>query len=701
MRRYGLIRCALPVLGRALGYGVPGYALMGYAMVGYAMMGYGGVTLAQPVDYGALEQLFGEPVTTSVTGEPQRVTDAPANIEIITQDDIRRSGATSIPEVLQFVTGLDVRRNGFASADVGIRGYNQTANPHLMVLVNGRQVYMPDYGRILWATIPVQLAEIRQIEVIKGPNSALYGFNAVDGVINIITYDPLNDHLNTATVAVGTENYLSGSAVGTGQIGKDAGVRLSLGGFQASDFPAGPLAPADAKARQSPFNGTFGADGRWQINPSVSAFAEASIGDTRLSEQSPPSLYDTETVVSTSVRAGVSADTPLGLISLSAYRSDASIDIGNISFTSVPVERDEYQTSYALQASDVVKLGTDHTLRFGLDYRDDALDSGPLALGTISDAIYSASLMWDWQIAPALSLTNAVRVDHLQLHYSGTLVPHTGVTVAQYDATTVTEPSFNSGVVWKVTDADTLRLTAARGVQLPTLLQYGLQIPPGVYGRAAYAGQPGLAPSVIWNAELDYDRALPAIASTLRTALFAQRIDDIIGLPFGATLTVVPPNHQVFFAQNVGYSTAAGLEIGIKGHSESGFRWNASYALATTTDHTTLNDGPSPTSIVEYAHSAPNHVVIGGIGYSRDRWELDVMGRWQSSYLDYRLNPTRTVLLAENVDNYVTMNARVGYRVTENVTVALTAQQFNAPALAETAGPPVQRQVILSLTGHL
>src|ERR1700722_10297716 len=91
---------------------------------------------AQSVDYQALEQLFGEPVTTSVTGKPQRVTDAPANIEIITQDDIRRSGATSIPEVLQFVPGLDVRRDGFAGADVGIRGYNQTANPHLMVLVN-------------------------------------------------------------------------------------------------------------------------------------------------------------------------------------------------------------------------------------------------------------------------------------------------------------------------------------------------------------------------------------------------------------------------------------------------------------------------------------------------------------------------------------------------------------------------------------
>ena len=138
-----------------------------------------------------------------------------------------------------------------------------------------------------------------------------------------------------------------------------------------------------------------------------------------------------------------------------------------------------------------------------------------------------------------------------------------------------------------------------------------------------------------------------------------------------------------------------------KGHSASGFRWNASYALAATTDHTSLDTGPVPTGIVDYDHSAPSHVVIGGIGYSADKWELDLMGRRQSSDVDYRLDPTRTMLLAENVDNYVTMNARIGYRVTEHVTVAVTAQQFNAPYLAETAGPPVQRQILLSLTAHL
>jgi len=204
---------------------------------------------AQSVDYQGLEQLFGEPVTTSVTGKPQRVADAPANIEIITQDDIRRSGATNIPDVLAFVTGMDVRGYAPGAADVGIRGYNQSANSRLMVLINGRQVYMVDYGRILWASLPVEMDEIRQIEVIKGPNSALYGFNAVGGVINIITYDPTKEKINAATVRGGTQDYASGSVVGTAASGDTAGIRLSAGGFQARNFAPGPLDSVDLRTR--------------------------------------------------------------------------------------------------------------------------------------------------------------------------------------------------------------------------------------------------------------------------------------------------------------------------------------------------------------------------------------------------------------------------------------------------------------------
>jgi hypothetical protein len=103
---------------------------------------------------------------------------------------------------------------------------------------------------------------------------------------------------------------------------------------------------------------------------------------------------------------------------------------------------------------------------------------------------------------------------------------------------------------------------------------------------------------------------------------------------------------------------------------------------------------------VEYAQSAPRNVVIAGIGYSQGKWEADLQARWQSSYLDFRMGAGLTGLQPVTVQNYVTANGRIAYRVLENVTFALMLQQFNQARIAETAGPPVERRVILSATAR-
>jgi iron complex outermembrane receptor protein len=658
---------------------------------------------AQPIDYGGMEQMFGEPVTTSVTGKPQRVADAPANIEIITQDDIRRSGATTIPQVLSFVTGVDVRTTGVGASDVGIRGYNQASNPHLMVLIDGRQVYMVDYGRIIWTSLPVQLDEIRQIEVIKGPNSALYGFNAVGGVINIITFDPLSERVNAATLRGGTQDYNAGSVVGTTKIGETAGLRLSAGGFQSHDFAPGPLVVTDRLTRESPFTGSFNADGRWLITPLIEASVDGSYGTTRLSHPSPAGAFDTEQLHDYSIRGGISADTSLGVLTLSAYRNQVDLDGSAITvselYNSGSYAGYETQTVAVVQASDLLKIGADHTLRLGLEYRENADDSATFK-GRLADEIYAASLMWDWEITPSLEATNAVRVDHVQENYSGTPSPDSGLTSSAFNAVRITAPSLNSGLVWRADGADTFRLTIARGVQLPTLMEQGIQLDFGTIGPAAFYGRPNLAPSITWNLELDYDRTLPAISSVLRTALFAQRTDDVIATPFGGPITLVPPGLPVATAANVGYSTAAGLELGLKGHLPSGWRWNLSYALAATTDHTSLNPGGVVTSAQLYARSVPEHVVLMGVGYTQGRWEADLMARWQSSFLDTRSTAGLGPLQLVTVNNYITVNARVGYKLTDNLTVALVAQQLNEARLTTTAAAPTERQLIASVTAR-
>jgi outer membrane receptor for ferrienterochelin and colicins len=655
---------------------------------------------AQSVDYQALEQLFGEPVTTSVTGKPQRAVDAPANIVIITQDDIRRSGATTIPDVLAFVTGVDVRTYGLGAQEVGIRGYNQAANPHLMVLIDGRQVYMVDYGRIVWENLPVQLTEIRQIEVIKGPNSALYGFNAVGGVINIITYDPLKEQINVASLGGGTQDFLTGSAVGTAKLGDVAGLRLSAGGFNAHDFAPGSLSRGDTLTRQAPFTGNFNADGRWRITPLVEAMLEGSFGTDRESQPTPQSVFDTEQLHQWSLRAGMNADSPIGFLDMVVYRNEVKLDgLAITAFRPQPFAAHEQQSVTVAQASDLFKIGTEHTVRAGLEFRRDA-DATANFNGQLADTIYAASLMWDWRITRTVTATNAVRFDHDEVSYSGTPLPIGGVTATALDAVRIDAPSLNSGVVWKATALDTFRVSLARGVQLPTLVEQGIQVPPGTAGPIGYFGRPNLLPSITWNAEADYDRSLPAIASVLRSGLFVQRTDNVISSIFGGPLTVVSRSVQYRSAANVGYSTAAGIEIGVKGHSLSGWRWNLSYALAETTNHTSLNAGGVLVSAQLYARSVPEHVVVAGIGYTHEKFEADLMAKFQSSFLDVRAPNTPGPLVLVSVDNYVTFTGRIAYRVVDNVTLALTAQQLNSASLITSGGAPQERRLIASVTAR-
>jgi outer membrane receptor for ferrienterochelin and colicins len=651
---------------------------------------------AQTLDYTTLEQVFHEPVTTSATGQPQRASDAPVNMVIVTQDDIRRSGAVTIPDVLQFVPGVDVRRYGLADAEVGIRGYNQPYNPRLLVLVNGRQVYSDDYGHVNWSSVPIQLEEIRQIEVIKGPNSALYGFNAVSGVINIITYNPLRDRVNTATLHGGTQGYLGASAVGTGQIGDRAGLRMSIGGFRANDFAPGGIQPADAAGRQDPLVGAFNIDGRIHIASGIEAYAAGSMSDSRVAEKAFQGVFDTSFTRTNSLGAGITADTAIGLLSLSAYRNGQQVSIS--SATPIALANWVNDSVYVVQASDLVKLGTDHSLRLELEYRNNAATAPGFIQGTVGYDVYAASLMWNWQITPDLSLTNAIRVDDLHLRYSGTPAAGTGLTVADYDHAGFAVPSFNSGLVFNLTDQDTLRLMLARGVQVPSLVDFGLQIPFGTFGPVVIAGSPNVRPSTVDSMELDYDRTLPAIDSSLRAALFAQRNRDLISQPFAVPPVIGPTGLPVLLAGNVGSSDAAGAELGIKGHAESGFRWQLGYAFVATTDNTVLNRGSLITSAVDYAHSVPRNVVIAGIGFTRDRLEMDLLGRWQSSYRDFQTSSSPLLLEPVEVRNYLTLNARIGYRLTDNFLAAVTAQQFNVSRLLQAAGPPVERRIIAGIT---
>lgn len=131
--------------------------------------------------------LFEEPVVTSVAKRAQALSEAPAAVYVITAEAIRRSGMQTIPELLRMVPGLDVARINAHTWAVSARGFNGEFSNKLLVLIDGRSVYSPLFSGVFWDEQNLLLEDVERIEVIRGPGGTLWGANAVNGVINIVT----------------------------------------------------------------------------------------------------------------------------------------------------------------------------------------------------------------------------------------------------------------------------------------------------------------------------------------------------------------------------------------------------------------------------------------------------------------------------------------------------------------------------------
>ena len=124
---------------------------------------------------------------TSVSRRSQKLSEVSSAIFVITQDDIRRSGATSIPEALRMAPGVEVARLGTDKWSISVRGFNGRFANKLQVLMDGRSVYTPLFSGVIWSQQDTFMEDIERIEVIRGPGATVWGANAVNGVINIIT----------------------------------------------------------------------------------------------------------------------------------------------------------------------------------------------------------------------------------------------------------------------------------------------------------------------------------------------------------------------------------------------------------------------------------------------------------------------------------------------------------------------------------
>lgn len=633
--------------------------LIAAACVAAVTVSAGHAARAQGLDYGKYEDLFGEAVTVSATGKPERVSDTPVLMDIITAQDIQRSGARDIPTLLSRLAGIDVTHSSSSSRELGIDGYQQAIGSRVMVLINGRQIYFDGFGDVFWSAVPVELQEIRQIEVIHGPQSALYGFNAVDGVINIITFDPVDDPVNSATVRVGNHARRDLSASVTQSLGDGSGIRLSAGGDHNDDYGMIRSRPADGTMQKDSNRRSASFDAGVTLPDGTRLGLEASHADVTERSVVFDFFYDARVVID-DVKASYTADTDIGHLNAIAYytameapwvQSEAMVPFSIADRTTVG------------QISDVFKLGSSDSIRLAGDARHDEMGAGALTLGTLTGDLGAGSTMWEHAFSPRLSAINAVRYDYFKLGRSGQALPLGYYDNRDFDRS-VQGLSVNSALVAKVTDDDTVRLSFGRGLKLPSLADFGqverfMIRSPGIY----HFGNPSLNPAPVYDYEIGWDHHLAEVDATNRFALFHRMTMKHVG-----TLYSVDNGVRVLDSVMTGGSVADGIEWSLQHKAREGWTWGANATFERLHEH----------ALLYYEDALPKQKANVNAGYVWGDWEAGLAAGYASATHEVAVNGlvVWTSAVPQTIKGHMTLSPRVAWRATDNLAVELAADNL-------------------------
>lgn len=619
---------------------------------------------SQELDYGKYESLFGEPVTISATGKPERLSDSPILMDLITADDIKRSGARDIPTLVRRLAGVDLTHTSTASPQIGLGAYPQTIGSQVMVLVNGRQIYFDGFGDLFWSAIPVELPEIRQIEVIRGPESALYGFNAVDGVINIVTFDPVDDAVNSATARVGNHRRRDLSTTTTFPIGSGAGVRLTAAYDHAHDYGMTNGIAGRQPVSRNPDRRMASLNGGLTLDDGARVSLEASHVDISEREAAYAMSYDVR-VVTDSVKLGYTNDSPIGRLTGSASYSQMNAPWLRTQFFGPSGLSDR---STVLQLSDLLKVDADDSLRFGIEGRHDTFSAGAMIPGTTSNTLGSGSMMWEHTFSPGFSLVNAARYDYSRLGHSGTMVT-TGVSAIPDFDRSIEGFSTNSALLRRITDDDTLRLSFARGLQLPSIANYS---PTGTVLRRGQNGYEGdndgpatffPQPAVIYDYQAGWDHQIRDWDAMGRVTYFHQMTMRHLGSPFAILNGAIVDRRR-----SPAGIVANGVTLSLRRQSVSGWTWGANYTYTDSNSH----DHSSRTE------QSPAHKVNASVGYGWDRWDADLFLQYASHARDTVIViPRRRLrMVTATVGDTLTLSPRVGWHANDWLTIEASADNL-------------------------
>jgi len=653
---------------------------------------------ALPVDEGAVP--YEERVVTA-SRRAQSSLEAPNATTVITAEDIRLSGATSLVELLRRVPGADVMELGVGSANLSLRGFNQRIANKVLVLVDGRSEYQDFLGMTLWSSLPIELEEIDRIEVIRGPGSALYGANAMLGVVNIITRAPGFGQRQIHAM-VGGGNTVSGSFVSYGAASA-LRYRLSVGYGQmdkwSQDF--GDNRPDIALRAPSAERGYQGARGNlateYTFTPGFDLGLSA--GVHRFSTELYP-LGTLRNFYMDGITAYGKGDASLGPVKLKAFWNHVSVEAGPQYEPIGQRSLGTHVTSNVINGealfSKAFELGGEHLLNVGAEGRLKRV--GWTYLGGLKEEFHAAAFVQDeWRPVQPLRLLASYRADRHPLLAGGKPgLAH----------------SPRVSAIYLPFEGHAFRASAASAFREPTFLESytNLLVPaPGVPGASALTlGSQTLKPERLVAFELGYRGEAPRLGIDWDVALYQNTVKNLIGLsavqrlPAGDSFDEESNTYMVgrsFFQNESDTYTSRGVELGVSLAPVDGLGIKLSSALqkVTTDGEEDAQCGP--------CSQAPGLKLFAGLTYrTRVDLEFGVDAAYTSSttWIEREpaaADPTRIEFLANGLPAYTILNARVGYEVVKDkLTVAVVGSNLAGSHTQHPFGNRIERRVFASMT---
>ncbi len=478
------------------------------------------------------EQLMDVEVSTA-TRKEQPLSQTPAAAYVITGEDIRRSGAGSIPEALRLAPGVAVAQISAGKWSVSMRGFSGRFANKLLVLIDGRSIYTPVFSGVYWEVHDLPLADIERIEVIRGPGATLWGANAVNGIINIITRHSSSSQGGLADLRVGDERQTAAFRWG-GELVQQASLRLYAKGERRDGFDAlaGGVYDDGYERRQLGFRSDWSGGGTDQFTLQGDLIRLDQDQAYTLPDLTNPPAYRTRV----QDRAEVEAGNLLARWERSlAVDSDIRVQAYWDRYDRRDLTRREQVDTFDLDLQHHFSVGSRHALIWGLGYRysrNRIEGQPPLIVGDRDETAQTFSGFLQDEIElldDSLWLTLGTKLEHNDL---------TGV-----------EWQPNVRALWSPDNDQSLWGSVSRAVRTPSYGERSFLIgsaamPPFSGGNPspfpvlqAVAGNPGYGSESLVAYELGYRRRIDSRLS-LDLAIYYNDYDDLLVTGFA------PPTFQ-------------------------------------------------------------------------------------------------------------------------------------------------------------